>query len=90
MKPTPAKDLLTQHNLQTSHWGQRIIAAEERGGKFTEEDANDSYDWTTCACGKQDPRGLIQRIEFNDSVSAVHRKSDMIYGIKSGCHERYL
>ena len=50
-----AKEILIQANLQDSHWGQRIIAAEERGN-FTLEDSYDSGDWTTCACGTQDPR----------------------------------
>lgn len=50
-----AKELLTEAGLQDSHWGRRIIAAEERG-KFNSEDRNDSLKWTDCACGHQDPR----------------------------------
>lgn len=43
--------------LAKTHWGKRILAAAKRGG-FTEGDGQDSMDWTTCACGKQDPRIL--------------------------------
>jgi hypothetical protein len=50
-----AKQLLTEANLHATHWGQRIIRAEETGA-FTGRDASESGEWTTCACGKQDPR----------------------------------
>lgn len=53
-----AKALLTEHNLHNTVWGRIIIAAEERS-YFTDEDSDKAGDWTTCACGEQDP--LIPR-----------------------------
>ncbi len=50
-----AEQRLTEHNLHNSHWGKRIIKAERVGG-FTFADKLDAHNWTTCACGKQDPR----------------------------------
>jgi hypothetical protein len=50
-----AKQLLTEANLHATHWGKRIITAEEFHGT-TPSDLSDSGEWTTCACGKQDPR----------------------------------
>lgn len=50
-----AKEILTQANLQHSHWGERIIAAEDRG-YFSAEDVDKAMDWITCACGMSDPR----------------------------------
>lgn len=50
-----AKEILTEASLADTHWGERIIAAEERGS-FSFEDCVDAGEWTTCACGKQDPR----------------------------------
>ncbi len=47
--------ILHQHNLHNSHWGKRIIKAGQRG-HFLFEDRVDANYWTTCACGKQDPR----------------------------------
>lgn len=50
-----AKKYLTECGLQDSHWGKRIIKAEERE-YFTDEDKRDSMDWFSCACGKLDKR----------------------------------
>lgn len=50
-----AKQLLTEANLHATHWGKRIITAEELHST-TRADINDSGAWPTCACGKQDPR----------------------------------
>jgi len=50
-----AKELLTEANLHATHWGRRIITAEELQGT-TPADISDSGEWTTCACGKQNPR----------------------------------
>lgn len=52
---TSAEKLLQDAGLHESHWGHRIILAEEEGS-FTESDLYESQRWTTCACGKQDPR----------------------------------
>ena len=59
-----AKQLLTDANLHATHWGQRIIAAEETGA-FTAQDRDDANNWTTCACSKQDPR--IPRNKFGSA-----------------------
>jgi hypothetical protein len=50
-----AKKLLVEAGLDKTHWGARIIYAEEV--EFTtEDDKEDAADWITCACGRQDPR----------------------------------
>lgn len=36
-------------------WGRRIRRARRRGF-FTFREQNEAAQWTTCACGKQDPR----------------------------------
>jgi hypothetical protein len=46
-----AKKLLVEAGLDNSHWGKRIIIAEELGW-FTVEDQHNSENWVTCACGK--------------------------------------
>ncbi len=52
-----AKELLTTAGLQDTHWGERIIAAEDAGRTVpTQEELRDSAEWMTCACGMQDPR----------------------------------
>jgi hypothetical protein len=48
-----AKGLLVEAGLDKSHWGKRIIIAEELGG-FTEEDCVKAAAWPTCACGRVD------------------------------------
>jgi hypothetical protein len=48
-----ANKLLVEAGLDNSHWGKRIIIAEERGG-FTEDEADMAGSWVTCACGKLD------------------------------------
>lgn len=50
-----ALEILTDAGLHNSYWGKRIIKAEKRG-EFTEGDVKKAGSWTTCACGKQDPR----------------------------------
>lgn len=47
-------------DLSKTHWGERIIAAKERGS-FTPQDLKDSNSWATCACGGLDAR-LIDRL----------------------------
>jgi hypothetical protein len=49
-----ARELLTSAGLHESHWGRRIIAAEDGG--FTGREKEDAFSWVTCACGKLDPR----------------------------------
>jgi hypothetical protein len=49
----PAHKLLFENNLHESHWGLRIINAEDIG-KFTWMDTRDASKWVTCACGKID------------------------------------
>ena len=46
-----AEQILKDHGLHDSHWGKRIIAAEQNGG-FNEQDIHDAANWVTCACGK--------------------------------------
>lgn len=53
MKTT--REILTEAGLDQKHWGKRIIAAEKRGA-FSQKERRDATGWTTCACGKQDPR----------------------------------
>jgi hypothetical protein len=50
-----AREVITDARLGNTHWGRRILRAE-RNGAFTEKDYDDSNQWTTCACGKQDQR----------------------------------
>lgn len=45
------KNILTEMNLQDTHWGRRIIQAEERG-EFSDKDIELAESWVTCACGK--------------------------------------
>jgi hypothetical protein len=53
--PAPAAELLWQHGLQDSFWGLRIIAWEVSGER-SKEAISAAWNWTTCACGQQDPR----------------------------------
>jgi len=46
-----AKQLLVDNNLHNTHWGKRIIDAENRG-EFTNKDKTDAGSWVTCACGQ--------------------------------------
>jgi len=48
-----ATEILTEEVLDKSYWGKKIIAAENRGG-FTHSNVDQSSDWVTCACGKND------------------------------------
>ena len=50
-----AKELLINAKLDATYWGKKIIAAEKRG-HATDLELRMSRSWTTCACGKQDPR----------------------------------
>lgn len=50
---------------QKFNWFDRIEAARERG-HFTDEDREKAEDWTTCACGEQDP--CIARSDQGDPV----------------------
>jgi len=52
---TQAKDELESAGFDDSFWGTIIIQAEHEGS-FSEEARRQSEDWTTCACGQQDPR----------------------------------
>lgn len=40
---------------KTPYWRKAILEAM-RSGHFTDAQANKAEDWTTCACGEQDPR----------------------------------
>ena len=51
-------DFLIAHGLINSHWGQRILAANE-AENFTDEDVDDASSWVTCACGQLDKELLI-------------------------------
>ncbi len=42
----------------TDYWPEAIKEAETRGG-FTALDVHKAGSWVTCACGKQDPRLLM-------------------------------
>ena len=46
-----AEQILKEHGLHASHWGKRIIAAEQKD-VFNSDDVEDSSRWVTCACGK--------------------------------------
>lgn len=54
-------------DILTTHWGRRIVAAMERGGRFTCRDKEDANGWTTCACGKQDAR-IPRDHEYGDPL----------------------
>jgi hypothetical protein len=51
----PARTHLIENGLASTFWGRRIIGAEEKG-RFTRDDRDLAEGWTTCACGKSDPR----------------------------------
>lgn len=86
-----AKEILVFHNLNESHWGKRIIRAENIG-EFTTKDRNDSSSWVTCACGKkgnliewklfdqEDPlsEDLIEFEDFDDTNLAVVPKDSIL------------
>ena len=42
---------LRRARLDRSHWGQKILNAEQRG-RFTDEEEMRAIDWVTCACGR--------------------------------------
>ena len=50
-KTKEVRDLLTEHNLQHSVWGKRIIKACETG-EFTHVEKFKAGKWVTCACGE--------------------------------------
>ena len=56
-----AHGLLVENRLEDTHWGLRIIKAEERGW-FTSVDCYDSGEWMSCACGQLD-----EHVKRNDS-----------------------
>jgi len=79
-----ATDILTRTGYNTSYWGKKIIAAEQRG-YFTESNKDQSGNWVTCACGKScgsiefeykdgypvrpvDPNLYSLGIDFNNAV----------------------
>jgi len=64
-----AKQILTDAGLQDSHWGKRIIKAEERG-YFYVIDTREAQKWQTCACGKQDPRIPRRDSKYEGRVGA--------------------
>ena len=79
---TTAKQLLTGAGLQDSHWGVRIIAAEERGS-FGVNDCVDALSWQTCACGKLDPRIPRQTDVNNPAPLDMHLRE---LGQEFYCH----
>lgn len=50
-----AKLYLQKWALDETHWGKRIIKAEQKGS-FTSKDKDDASNWMSCACGKLDKR----------------------------------
>ena len=79
----PAHKLLHKNNLHNSHWGLRIIAAENLG-EFTDEDESLASLWISCACGKLDSHVQINSngepedtllsnlgVEFSDWVKVI-------------------
>jgi hypothetical protein len=75
-----AQMVLTEHGLQNSVWGLRIIDWE----KTTVRDSkalSEAFSWVDCACGKLDPRiprwtGLEP--DFRDSYGAKSSPKDKI------------
>jgi hypothetical protein len=55
MKRKQAHEYLVKTGLSRKYWGRKIIAAEKIG-YFPQLDVNEAAQWTTCACGRQDPR----------------------------------
>lgn len=62
-----AHQKLVEAKLSRTFWGKRIVKAEKEGG-FTANDRREAIQWTTCACGKQDPR--VPRIK--ESADYTH------------------
>jgi hypothetical protein len=60
----PAHKLLLENNLHKSHWGLRIISAENFGA-FTPEDESDGSSWFFCACGKLDDHIILESSRFD-------------------------
>lgn len=46
-----AQEILTEANLQDTHWGKVIIEAEAGHG-FSVKEQRDAGNWCTCACGR--------------------------------------
>jgi len=64
---TKAHDILHNANLHSTHWGQRIINAEQVG-QFGFSDNLDAAEWPTCACGKTCAN--IEREDWEDGSEA--------------------
>ncbi len=48
-----AKEILTDAGIQRLWWPREIIKAERQG--FMDDEVEEkSYEWTTCACGRED------------------------------------
>jgi len=62
---TKAHDILHNANLHDTHWGQRIINAEQVG-HFDFDDCRDADQWPTCACGKT--YANIEREGWEDGI----------------------
>lgn len=60
-----AKSLLVGAGLDETLWGKRIIHIEETG-KMLVEWVRESFNWQTCACGRQDER--IPRYEDGEPL----------------------
>lgn len=68
-----SKQLLLRAKLEGSYWGRKIRQAEEVGG-FTDDDKDESGNWTTCACGKQSefiPRHPLSAEPYDDRLSRL-------------------
>jgi len=64
---TKAHDILHNADLHATHWGQRIIEAEQVG-HFGSADIHDAAQWPTCACGKTTAN--IKREDWKDGSYA--------------------
>lgn len=65
---------LEEKHVAKKNWFVRIAEARERG-VFTDQDKLDAADWTTCACGEQDPR--IPRV--GNTASDLYRPEDKLF-----------
>lgn len=70
-----AKQYLIDKGLADSHWGKRIIEAEERG-EFDVTDQDDAEDWVSCACGRLDG---VARGPYGEPVDKPLRRRGMTF-----------
>lgn len=79
LEDNTALNILKPAGLENSHWGKILIDAYEEG-RTEEHHVHEAGNWTTCACGKQDPR--IPRITGPDAYS-YNRDEPLDHALKN-------